>query len=166
MLNVARLFCSLSVCLLAGGIPTSFSDSTELNGKTIQKNILGREVTSLYESHGFLKLEIDNEYDDLDKGELFWIAIDSNHEFLTLRTQDDIVVEIIIVNPDLQSERGIAVGDRLNIFLQAYPHAVNLTTYRNGIKRQLIAYCVEEEKLEVEFYQGKIFSLRVLERCR
>ena len=161
-----KCFFALYLFIIASSISACFSGSDVTHDKLIKKEILGNRITSLYETFGFLKLEIDGEYADLQEGEHYWIAIDAGYEYLTLRTVKNIVVEIIITNPDLKNMRGIAVGATQSEFLNAYPDATKLTTYQNGINRQLSAYCVESEKLEVEFYEGKIFSQRILNQCR
>ncbi len=165
MLNLCRTLQSLFLFFGASYISVCDAELNKKYEKVIDKNILGQEIATLYDKFGYLKLEVDNEYADLDRLERYWLAIDSHYEFLTLRTINDLVVEVIIRNPDIKTERGITVGKKLDEFIKSYPDANKLNTYTSGIKRQLIAYCVESEKLEVEFYEGKIFVLKILDEC-
>ena len=146
----------------------SASDTAAINEhkKIINPNILGEKIYSLYDRFDFQKLEIDNEYADLAKLEKYWLAVDSNYEFLTLRTVNDFVVEIFIRNPDLSTERGVSVGASLDEFNKLYPDAIVLNSYQNDVRRQIPAYCIENEKLEIEIFDDKVFSMRVLDECR
>ncbi len=133
------------------------------NKKSIQQEILGKELFSLYDDLAFISI-LDNsgEFADLNRGEKYWLAIDSRHENLTLRTENDKVLEVIIRNPDLVTEKGIGVGATLEKLREAYPKAVKLTHYSNGVKRQWDVYYLTEENIEVNFNsKGIVKDLRL-----
>ena len=165
MLTRNNFFILLSFLILVGFITSCFSETPAKQTKFIQKELLGHEIYSLYDKFGILKIEIDGEYADLKKGEKYWIVIDSNYEYFIVRTLNNVVVELIIKNPDLQMKSGVSVGTHLNDFLKVYPSAEKLIAYRSGIKRQSLAYCVESENLEVEFRNEKIFTQKILNQC-
>lgn len=165
MLNSTKLFKLLFACLLISYASACNAERSAKRDRVINQEILGQKTAALYDKFGFLKLETDNEYADLAQGERYWLAIDRNHEYLTLRTVNNRVVEIIIHNPDIKSKRGITTGASLNVFLKAYPNAKKLADYRSGIERQLVAYCVENENLEIEFYEDRVYVMRVLDEC-
>ena len=118
--------------------------------KSIQTEIIGQEIYALIDQKGFHLLTEDTGYPDWEAGEKYWIAIDSRYEYITLRTLDDVVVEMIVHNPDLQTERGISPGDSLNHFLSVYPEAELLEYYSTGVPRQTPTdYWIEDENIEV-----------------
>jgi hypothetical protein len=154
------------VFIVSGFISACNAGAINEHKKVINKNILGKKIYSLYDSFNFQKIEVDNEYADLGKGEKYWLAVDSNFEFLTLRTMNEIVAEVFIRNPDLITKRGVSVGTSLGEFNKLYPDAIVLSSYQNGVKRQMLAYCIESAKLEVEIFKDKVFSIRVLDKCK
>ena len=139
---------SVSLLLVLSGVVVADQESV---GKVIESEVLGDHIFSLYDKYGYRKIEVDNEYADLQSGEQYWLVVDSRHEYLTLRTQDDIVVEIIIRNPDLTTKRGVKVGDKLSQFVSLYPEATKLTHYRSGVVRRDSDFYVESEQMEVHF---------------
>lgn len=152
-LSVALFYCISAVAV-------------ECNKKSIQQEILGEDVFSLYDSLAFISiLDRSGEFADLNRGEKYWLAIDSRHEYLTLRTENEKVLEVIIRNPDLVTEQGIGVGTTLEELREAYPKAVKLTHYSNGVKRQWDAYYLTEENIEVNFSsKGIVKDLRLKKR--
>ena len=166
MLMLCRLTQIGILFFVTGFISACVAEEVSQYKKIIEKNILGKNVYSLYDGFGFQKIEIDNEYADLGKHEKYWLAVDSNFEFLTLRTINDLLIEVFIRNPDLKTTRGIYVGASFDKFKKFYPDAIELNRYQNGVKRQMLAYCAATEKLEVEIFEDKVFSMRILNKCR
>ena len=154
--NVLRYFLFFILSILSGEL---FSVSV------VNEEILGKRICSLYENFNFLKIEIDNEYADLKAGEQYWLAVDSHHEYLTLRTLNKAIVEIIIRNPDIETKRGIKVGDTLDRFKQAYPDAKKLTHYLDtGVPRTGLDFFVAGKNLEVNFSNNKtVHTIRIKE---
>ncbi|WMS87506.1 hypothetical protein [Pleionea litopenaei] len=119
-LSVALFYCISAVAV-------------ECNEKSIQQEILGEDVLSLYDSLAFISiLDRSGEFADLNRGEKYWLAIDSRHEYLTLRTENDKVLEVIIRNPDLVTEQGIGVGTTLEELREAYPKAVKFVLVKSN----------------------------------
>jgi hypothetical protein len=75
-----------------------------------------------------------------------------------LRTVNDIVIEVFIRNPDLSTERDISVEASLDEFNKSYPDAIVLSSYQHSVKRQMLAYGIKNEKLEVDIIKDKVFS--------
>lgn len=165
MLTLYRVIALFILCVSSGAILACSSGHNDEYKKSIEKNLLGKDVYSLYENFGFQKLEVDNEYADLRKNEKYWLAVDSNFEYLTLRTEDNIVRDIIIRNPDFQTEQGAYVGISSKEFKKIYPNAKQLARYQGSVKKQISIYCIQLENLEVEVVQGKVFTIRVLDEC-
>lgn len=166
MLKFGAMINSLVFILLITGSYAYASDCGGGARSQIVKDILGESIYSLYENYDFQKIEVDNEYADLKESEKYWLALDSNFEFMTLRTVNNMVEEIIIRNPDFRTHRGAYVGMRFESFKDLYPTARRLDSYQSGIRRPVLAYCVEEDSLEFSFVKNEIFSIRVLDRCR
>ncbi len=128
----------------------------------IEVGLLNSEIFSLYEKYSFISILEDEEYADLKQGEKYWLAIDSQHEYLTLRTVNNIIVEVIIRNPDLVTRKGLGTGDNKERLKALYPNAVKLTHYSNGVKRRGEHFYLSSENVEVNFNKkGLISSLKL-----
>ena len=130
------------------------------NERKIIEDLLGREIFTLYKEFKYLKIEKDNEYADLQVGEQYWLVVDSRHEYLTLRTMNKIVVEMIVRNPDLETKKGVKVGDTLKSFLGAYPESKRLTHYQTGVVRKGNDFFIDSENAEINF--GKEGTVEVI----
>ena len=140
------------------------NSAESVESKIVQADLIGNEVYSLYDSFSFRKIEIDNEYADLKAGEKYWLAIDSRHEYITLRTIDKVVMEVIIYNPDIETVKGIRIGDDLSQFLKKYPNAKVLTHYRTGVLRKELSFYIRSERTEINFNNDKkVIYIRLYE---
>lgn len=147
--NGSRQF--LFLALLLGVSSNGLLASSKTERKVIEEDLLGQQIYSLYEKFNFIAIEINNEYADLQAGENYWLVVDSRHEYFTLRTINKIVIEAIIRNPDLETKRGIKVGDHFDYFMNIYPDAKRLTHYHTGVPRRGTDFFVESENIEVNF---------------
>ena len=141
----------LLFALLLGTPLNGLLASSKIEKKVIEEDLLGQEIYSLYEKFNFIAIETNNEYADLQAGENYWLVVDSRHEYFTLRTINEVVVEAIVRNPDLETKRGIKVGDSFDHFMKIYPDAKRLTHYQTGVSRRGIDFLVESESIEVNF---------------
>jgi len=152
------LFFALLISTSSNGVIAS-----EIEKKVIE-NLLGEQIYSLYEKFNFIAIEVNNEYADLQAGENYWLVVDSRHEYFTIRTTNNVVVEAIIRNPDLETKRGIKVGDRFDYFMKVYPDARRLTHYRTGVPRRGTDFFVENENIEVNFNsQETVEAIRLID---
>lgn len=142
---------ALFFALLLGVLSNELLASSKIENKIIEQGLLGQQIYTLYEKFNFIAIEINNEYADLQAGENYWLVVDSRHEYFTLRTINKVVVEAIIRNPDLETKRGIKVGDNFDYFMKIYPEAKRLTHYHTGVPRRGTDFFVESENIEVNF---------------
>ena len=129
--------------------------SSIMEKKVIEEELLGQQIYSLHERFNFITMEVVSGVPHLRAGENYWLAVDSRHEYLTLRTMSNVIVEVIIRNPDLETKRGIKVGDHIDYFREIYPDAKRLTHYPTGVPRREVDYFVESENIEVSFDRQK-----------
>lgn len=142
---------ALFFAISLGFLSNELLASSKIENKTIEQGLLGQQIYTLYEKYNFIAIEINNEYADLQAEENYWLVVDSRHEYFTLRTINKVVVEAIIRNPDLETKRGIKVGDHFDYFMKIYPDAKRLTHYHTGVLRRGTDFFVESENIEVNF---------------
>jgi hypothetical protein len=140
------------------------SNANSYQRKVIEPSVLNSEIFSLYEDLNYISILEDGEYADLKEGEKYWLAIDSRHEYLSLRTINNIIVEVIIRNPDITTLNGLGAGDNLERLKTLYPDMVKLTHYSNGVKRRGEHFYLPSEKIEVSFNREGLISSLSLKR--
>lgn len=129
--------------------------------ETVDYSILGKEIYSLFDDNGFRKLEVDAEYSDVPASEKYWIAIDSKFEFLTLRTYENTVIELIVTNPDLCIGNELMVGLKDKDFNKKYPKSLLVSSDQDPSGYKKYVFLDDGVEINVEVYKEVVFSIGI-----